>query len=690
MFPLCHALAQRGMHFEKNQKQFEANNDLELAESLFSQGRNHLMRGRQDSAAIALDAGLALAAKIGNDELMVRFYVERAHLFVFSQKPSEGLRWLNRATPLIDDGMPYRLREKHLFLKGMFYQAMNKTDSAVHFYHLCEALNEKEDSYRNWLVYYQMGLLFQYSDGPGESEKYFLKAYSITKKTGQAAENLIVLNQLADLYYQAGNSVQFARYLEEMEAFRPKPSPDQPFDPLHSMVLVKWEKKEMSEKIAFMEAVHDTLLASGNFINAALAYNYIVGFLEEDKQYNRAIGYIRSNQKLFEEKNDLINLYANTRIAYRLLKKAGLYQQAMEEGERLLNMKDSIIQVQRRETMLSLEKKYETERKEREIALLNAENRLNSMKLSREMELRLILARENNLKDSAFSREREFNILLERENKLKIQQLENERELKAAISRENALMDIRLDRERKLRMQLIVGSALLLICGFAIFLLYRRQRSKNLIIQQQADDLQVLMKEIHHRVKNNLQVISSLLDLQALSIGSGPASAAIRESRDRVYSMALIHQHLYREDYMRGIDMSEYLARLAEGLFQSYNAGNANIKLATDIDPVKLEIDQVIPIGLIVNELVSNALKYAFPKGKNGTLKVSLKKKDEGLLLQVCDDGNGFPQGTKFFQAQSFGFRLIRAFAQKLKATVDAYNDNGACVSVSIRKIKTV
>ena len=217
-------------------------------------------------------------------------------------------------------------------------------------------------------------------------------------------------------------------------------------------------------------------------------------------------------------------------------------------------------------------------------------------------------------------------------------------------------------------------------------MLYRKQKIKSVIIEKQGAELQTLMKEIHHRVKNNLQVISSLLDLQSQTIGDSQAAEAIKESRNRVQTMALIHQDLYIDSDTKGIEMRGYINKLAQSLFSSYNVKKNNISLETDIEPILLDIDQVIPIGFVLNELISNALKYAFLNRDSGVLHIALQQHQDELLLKVKDNGEGFPSGLNIYQAQSFGYKLVKAFSQKLKARLEVYNDDGACVLLHIRK----
>lgn len=256
------------------------------------------------------------------------------------------------------------------------------------------------------------------------------------------------------------------------------------------------------------------------------------------------------------------------------------------------------------------------------------------------------------------------------------------------LSIQNEMKELRLKSERSLRVILLISTGGFLISATIIFLLYQKQKKKSGIIEKQGVELQTLMKEIHHRVKNNLQVISSLLDLQSQTIGDSQAAEAIKESRNRVQTMALIHQDLYSEANTQGIEMPDYINKLVMSLFSSYNVKKNKIQLETNIEPILLDIDLVIPIGFVLNELISNALKYAFSNKESGVLHISLSQNNDGLLLKVKDNGEGFPAGLNIYKAQSFGYKLVKAFAQKLKARLEVYNDDGACVLLHIRKNK--
>jgi len=323
-----------------------------------------------------------------------------------------------------------------------------------------------------------------------------------------------------------------------------------------------------------------------------------------------------------------------------------------------------------------------------EIKYLNSINKLKEIQFLREVELRRNLQEKGRLKDSILKQERLLSSALERENSFKTKELSSQQQLSEFLNRESQVQKKKLREEHMLRVLMITGLCCLLALGCLSWYQYRRVKTKKEIIQKQADELETLMKEIHHRVKNNLQIISSLLDIQSMSLTDQQAVEAIKESRNRVQSMAIIHQHLYHEGNIRGIIIDDYIKNLIQNLFSSYNINADKVSLELDIDKLNLDVDTVIPLGLIINELVSNSLKYAFDTVENGIVSISLKEKDDYLELLVKDDGRGFPPELNIHKNHSFGLQMITAFAQKLKARLDFYNDNGASVSMQIKKFR--
>jgi two-component sensor histidine kinase len=323
---------------------------------------------------------------------------------------------------------------------------------------------------------------------------------------------------------------------------------------------------------------------------------------------------------------------------------------------------------------------------ESRIKYLSSINKIKQLQLLREMDSKQNLENENRLQDSILQKEKQLSIALGLESNYKSQQLQSQRQLSTTLNRESQSQKKQLQKEQALRAALLGGIVCLLLLGALAWYHYVRTKAKNKVIEKQSRELEILMKEIHHRVKNNLQIVTSLLDIQSLTLDNDSAVEAIRESKNRVQSMAIIHRFLYHENSVRAIRVEDYLKNLSENLFSSYNVNPDKIKLETDIDELDLDVDTMIPLGLILNELISNSLKYAFDG--SGTLFISLKEKENGLCLFVKDNGKGFPQPVDLQNTQTFGLQLIAALAQKLKAKLDVYNDNGAVVSMNIKKFK--
>ena len=189
---------------------------------------------------------------------------------------------------------------------------------------------------------------------------------------------------------------------------------------------------------------------------------------------------------------------------------------------------------------------------------------------------------------------------------------------------------------------------------------------------------ELLLKEIHHRVKNNLQVVSSLLKLQTGYVKDENALDLLMDSQNRVRSMALVHQKLYQSADFSEINFTEYLRQLSGYLVNSFKINPEIVDIEISTEKLELGIDHAVPCGLIVNELVSNSLKYAFPNGKKGHIRIDLKKGKEGMImLTISDDGVGFPKGVDYRETQSLGLQLVNTLVGQIDGTISMENHVG-------------
>ena len=200
---------------------------------------------------------------------------------------------------------------------------------------------------------------------------------------------------------------------------------------------------------------------------------------------------------------------------------------------------------------------------------------------------------------------------------------------------------------------------------------------------------ELLLKEIHHRVKNNMQVVSSLLDLQANQLDDPVALDMFRDGQNRVRTMALVHEKLYQTDNLARIDMADYVAELATDLMESYEREANSVSLNIDVEEVALDIDLAVPCGLILNELISNAFKHAFSAGQQGRVRIGLKAGAGGeLVLEVEDDGVGIPAGLDLRQTKSLGLQLVHTLVAQIKGKLELCREGGT--TFVIRFTKTV
>jgi two-component sensor histidine kinase/CheY-like chemotaxis protein len=188
----------------------------------------------------------------------------------------------------------------------------------------------------------------------------------------------------------------------------------------------------------------------------------------------------------------------------------------------------------------------------------------------------------------------------------------------------------------------------------------------------------VLLKEVHHRVKNNLQVIASLLRLQAKSSGDAALSQALRESQDRILAMALIHEQLYATESLREVDLAEHAALVSASLFRSYGVDPRRISRRVLMkETLPIGVDRAIPAGLILNELISNALKHGFPNGHRGSISIEGRRQDGWVTLAVRDDGIGVPEDLELQKPKSLGLEIVGTLTRQLKGTFELDRSQG-------------
>jgi two-component sensor histidine kinase len=391
------------------------------------------------------------------------------------------------------------------------------------------------------------------------------------------------------------------------------------------------EKKADSAKY-FYEKARKTGLSINDLNSVGVAFQGLGNLAMNEGELGQALEYLNQAENFLNTVNSFLglsNVYFNKA---QLLKASGRHREATEYYGKYIALNDSLRTMEILRLTADMEQKYESERKERQITELELQ--------AAEQELR--------------------------------------------------------DRANRTRLSYLVVVALLLLFlgGFYAYR-YRTQRKNSLILSQKnktiemaLQDKEVLLREIHHRVKNNLQVVSSLLSIQGREIEDSKALEAVKESQNRVKSMALIHQYLYGEHDLKSINMQEYVSQLSQNLFDTYRLDQDLIELTLQVEAIHLDVDTAVPVGIILNELITNSLKYAFPEGQSGLLEIRLFEKEDRLFLIVKDNGVGQSTGNQ--SGTNFGMKLIRAFQHKLGTEIEIESEGGYQVTCKISKYKRI
>jgi len=533
---------------------------------------------------------------------------------------------------LESDSLKYKAKADNFI--GMCYYMNGEIEKAIKYYVSgIKKFETLKDTYFVAMLYNNIGAAYQLRKKPEETIKYYLKAL---KGFEEVKDTLWMANLYNNISIQKN---ELGLYQEELD-YKQKAMDIYIAQKDTQMILLT--KGNLAHTYFKLGEYKKSLLNAEDYLNSPyneagqsaratvlLAYAYT---LQKMGEQTRSMNIV-NEAKDIAEKNGFkeITMKAHQHLA-SLYEGQNNYKQAYIHFKSFHALQDTLFNQQKDETINDLLVKYDSDKKDADIILLNAENELKNLQIA---------------------------------------------------------------QSNTTKWALIFGLFLVSLLAFLAWRLKNIKAknnieltSKNQQISKALEEKNILLREIHHRVKNNLQVISSLLKLQSQYIEDVGAIKAIAEGRNRVHSMALLHQNLYKEDNLTGVNMKEYFTNLIEGLFDAYKI--TDIKLVTEIEDLTLDIDTVIPLGLIANELVSNALKHAFENVKNGILVVKLLEKDGYLIFNVKDNGNGYDENLVTEGKKSFGQKLIKSLSDKLEADVQVTTTTGTDVTLSIKEYKKI
>ena len=528
---------------------------------------------------------------------------------------------------------------------------------------------------------------------------YFTKAKDIYRKMNEMEGYADALNNIAYAYSRRSKSKEALPLLQRaVSIYDSLGTTPKSMSTLLNIAIIYQSNEELDKAMERYDKIIDfhgrDTINSGNyraFSNVATIYN-------RQEKFDLAIDLFERLTTYSKGLNDYRALgvfYNNFSTTYM---KMGQYEKALEQIAKSYQyksqMKDSVGMVATLNTAANIYNEMGSYEK----AINSAEEALaineNAEIPKDQVELLKLLAEANQLSGDFqkstiyYSQYITFKDSLDKaQQKVEIAEIMEKYE---SVQRQHEITQLQVDNQKSEneRNVFILVAAVVVVVSVLLFALLRSKSKSNRIVTKSLIEKEILLKEIHHRVKNNLQVISSLLSLQSRYMEDETAQAAVNEGQNRVKSMALIHQKLYQNDNLLGVEVLDYVTNLTDTLIDAYGIESDRVGIHYDVENLRIDVDTIIPIGLILNELISNSFKYAFPDKREGNLEIVLRKQDHELELRVKDDGVG--SSTEVEKSNSFGMRMIQSLAMKLEATVKFNFESGAEASLMISSFKLV
>jgi two-component sensor histidine kinase/Tfp pilus assembly protein PilF len=622
-----------------------------------------------------------------------------------SAQAKRQIGWLLCTKEYLDSGMAYLNEAKEIFSslgedqetfttqlhRADAYSMLSKNKEAIEAYVdvlKYESKVEIQDSIQA-LIFNNLGLAYQYTGSFDKALEYELKSLKIKERLGHQSgiarthdnlgliyfeikdyekamfhynQGLAIYKELKDTinmlrrsyaigggFYGLGKYEEARLYLEQAvetaEKYNHIPTIVNAYQVLG---LIHLKKDEFEEAEKMLLAAEEKFPKTGPprmlvFVKSNLSVLYLNWGTDVKtnrvEHLTKAAALSKETEEICQENSLLLMQKKSTEVLYKAYKELGQYEKALDYSIKYMALNDSLLTEQKQNAMVEMEEKYQAEKKDLEIDLLSKDKAIKEIKL--------------------------VNGELERE------------------------------KQQRLIYVLLSVAVLIALLGLILYRFYNQKRktnkelvAQNEVILKQKEENETLLKEIHHRVKNNMQIISSLLDLQSRGKQDESAVAAIQEGQNRVQAMSLIHEMLYQNENMAEINIHDYIHKLFQQILQLNNhigqKINPKINVASNIH---LNLDIAIPLGLILTELLTNSFKYAFQKMEKGEIRVDLKPQNESeYVLEVSDNGIGLPEDLDVGKVKSLGLRLVKTLTKQIQGSMGYKRNEGALFHITFPK----
>ncbi len=516
-------------------------------------------------------------------------------------------------------------------------------------------LKSKSGAYNNTgLIYFNQGDI-------ENTLKYFHLSLETDKEIGNKSGIGLSLNNLGYVYYEFKDYDQAMKYFNEALAMQREVGEDEEIAlTLNNIGLIYYQQDDMDNALKYFLESMEMEEKNGNERGLQSGYANIAAIYYAEDDYENAIKYYQKAMewsRILEDSMEETLLLYNMGMTYREM---GKLDEAEEAGLKSLSItKEKGYPKNEQEAYELLSRVY-----------VDQERGMEAL----EMYKKFIF-----LRDSLENPEVQ--------NALTEQKLKYEFEKKEALAAADHEKEMALKEADGRRKTVIIWSSTIGLIMLAVFIVVialrlRVSNRQKQVIAEKNEENELLLGEIHHRVKNNLQVISSLLSLQERNISDQKAKEAILEGRDRVQSIGLIHKHLYQNNEFSSIEMKGYITQLIEGLITTMGSKDLNIKFEVDVEDCEMDVDTAVPLGLMINELVVNAIKHAYADVEEPLLKVSRVVDGNQQIWEIYDNGEGVPEQVQ--KDGSFGMKLIRSLCRQLGAMFEVKRSKGLVCQIVI------
>ncbi|OXG04174.1 two-component sensor histidine kinase [Flavobacterium araucananum] len=517
------------------------------------------------------------------------------------------------------------------------YGILQNTQLSLQYALMAEKTAEEvhDTSYQLCTIYNHLGLAYYDLLKYDLAFSNFEKALNIALDNKNVGDINTISYNLASLYCQQKNYREALRTLKRTA--RDYPPQDEVTKIRQRFIFVVCYS--MLKQLDNAKPYYEQILKDYKESDAGLAYKLtgIIIYLQQSGQVEKTYAYIEKFKE-FAKKSKKLILYSQIELlSFQSDHASKKYESAIKHLQRHQLFRDSIFNVEKLKQSAALQLQFETEKKDKNIKLLTQQGKLQEIKIHNDQIIRYVFI--GSVLVLVLFLAFLYNSF--RTKKKKNEELEIQRQ---QINEQNEL-------------------------------------SKKMLIEKEW-----LLKEIHHRVKNNLQIVISLLNTQSAYLDNEDALMAIQNSQHRMHAMSLIHQKLYQSDNLANIDMSWYIYELINYMKECFDT-DTKINFKLDVEKTYLDVAQAVPMGLIINEAINNAIKYAFPQERKGDVLIALKNTGKNnYKLLIADNGVGLPENFEDTERNSLGMNLMMGLSDQIDGTFDMKNDNGLKITITFTR----